>query len=66
MKIKVKAKIWDKGLMPSIDPCKIYDAILLPNSERFRIEINGHSFIMSIKNTGYLTNTGYGEWEIIE
>ena len=52
--------------MPSIDPCKIYDAILLPNSERFRIEINGHSFIMSIKNTGYLTNTGYGEWEIIE
>ena len=65
MQIKVRAKVWDKGLMPSIDPNKIYDASLLPCGERFLIKINGQKFTMSIKNTGYLTDTGYGEWEII-
>ena len=65
MQIKVRAKVWDKGLMPSIDPYKIYDAVLLPNGERFRIKINRRSFTMAIKNTGYLTAKGSGEWEII-
>ena len=63
--MKVKAKVWDSGLMPGIDPHKIYDVDLLPCGERFKILLDGNEFTMSINNTGYLTGTGSGSWEII-
>lgn len=65
MKIKVKAKIWDDGLMPPINPNQVYDAELLPCGERFKILLGDKSYTMSINDTGYLTKSGSGSWEVL-